>query len=129
MHSESVGYSWSYDTAGRATQQAVFMDGTTSQVGYSYLDAGCGCTTKDLQTITYPYAGIPANQVSYTRDSLNRIKGISLGFWDGYQQEIDSTFVNDVQYNLPNGGISQITYPGYEPSGSNSTIIKMIFSR
>ena len=51
---DSVGYSWSYDEFGRVLQQVAWMDNTTYPVNYSYTEAGCGCSKRDLQSITYP---------------------------------------------------------------------------
>jgi RHS repeat-associated protein len=95
--SESVGYSWNYDAAGRVVQQAMRMDSTDYPLTYSY-NTGCGCAQGDLQSITYPDTTV----VNYTRDSIGRITGISTPSLTPY--------VYSVTYGLPDGSPSTIQY-------------------
>ncbi len=94
---ESTGYSWSFDVAGRVLQQTASIDGTSYTQYYSYTDSGCGCSKADLQSINYPLG----KQVSYSHDTNERVIGIADSDGIGYA---------GIQYGLPNGGISQIQY-------------------
>ncbi len=99
---ESVGYSWSYDQGGRVTQQIMRMDSTNYPVNYSYTPAGCGCSKKDLQSMTYP----DGNEITYTRDPIGRATGIV----DTVISGTSRTYVTDVDYALVDGSVSLISY-------------------
>ena len=107
--SDGIGYSWSFDAAGRTLQQVFSIDGITYPVGYSYTDAGCGCQRADLTSITYPNGF----QISYTRDAASRITAIrDNGYWDyGNYTYGPLYYVGQVSYNAPNGSVSTIQYP------------------
>ena len=46
--SDGIGYSWTYDIGGRATQQVASIDGIQYPLGFSYMEQGCGCAKSDL---------------------------------------------------------------------------------
>ena len=94
--SDGIGYSWTYDIGGRATQQVASIDGVQYPLGFSYLDQGCGCAKSDLRQITYPdgYA------INYGRDAIGRISSIS-----------DSTTTYATySYGAANGAMSDIAW-------------------
>lgn len=93
--SDGIGYSWTYEDAGRPTQQVASIDGAPYSVGYTYSDGGCGCGKRDLVSMSY------STGVSYGRDSIGRIKTITSG---GYQ------YVQDAAYEAPNGALSRLTW-------------------
>ena len=99
---ESVGYSWSYDVVGRVVQQVAQIDNTSYPVTYNYTASGCGCPTKDLQSMTYP-----GNfQVNYTRDSIGRVLGISKP-----NPVLDRDwYVRAVEYDSPHGAPSLVRF-------------------
>jgi hypothetical protein len=102
VQSESVGYSWSYDAAGRVVQQVARTDNTNYPVTYDYTASGCGCPAKDLQSLTYP-----GNfKVNYTRDSIGRVLGIS----NPNPLSDEDWYVRDVEYNSRHGAPSLVRF-------------------
>lgn len=94
--SDGIGYSWTYDIGGRATQQMASIDGVQYSLGFSYLEQGCGCAKSDLQQITYP----DSYAINYSRDAIGRISSIS-----------DSTTTYATySYGAANGAMSGITW-------------------
>jgi hypothetical protein len=109
---ESVGYSWSYDASGRVVQQAMHMDNTDYPVTYNYMASGCGCSKKDLQSITYP----DGSQVNYVRDAIERVIGITPGY------------VSSMSYDSADGSVSSASY-GSNGSAGTENFIKDSFGR
>jgi RHS repeat-associated protein len=99
---ESVGYSWTYDSVGRVLQQVMHMDNTDYQATYSYMATGCGCTKKDLQSITYP----DGSQVTYVRDEIERVISITPGYVSGMSYENADGSLSHALYGT-NGSIGQ----------------------
>jgi RHS repeat-associated protein len=97
---ESVGYNWTYDSAGRVLQQVMPMDNTDYPVTYNYMATGCGCSKRDLQSITYP----DGSQVNYVRDAIERVIGITPGY------------ASNMNYENADGSLSSVSY------GSNGSI-------
>jgi len=100
--SDGIGYSWSYDPAGRVLQQVFAIDGATYPVSYSYTDSGCGCTKTDLVSLTYP-GGF---YIQYNRDSIGRVVGI----WNGAPWPNAYYYVTGVAYGAANGAVSLVDY-------------------
>ncbi|NWG14297.1 MAG: hypothetical protein HXY20_12255 [Acidobacteria bacterium] len=100
--SDGTGYSWSYDTAGRVLDQIFKIDAVTYPLHYSYMDTGCGCTRKDLMSMTYP----GAFEVNYTRDSIGRVLSISKpnAVYD------KDWYLRDVEYEAADGAVSMIRF-------------------
>jgi len=97
--SDGIGYSWSYDPAGRVLQQVFQIDGANYPLTYNYSDSGCGCPGKDLHSITYP----DGKSAIYTRDDIGRVLSIAGSSGPG--------LVQSVSYSSASGAISAIGYP------------------
>ena len=94
--SDGIGYGWTYDIGGRATQQVASVDGVQYALGFSYLDQGCGCAKSDLRQITYPDGYI----INYGRDAIGRISSIS---------DSTTTYAS-YGYGAANGAVSNVTW-------------------
>jgi RHS repeat-associated protein len=98
--SDGVGYSWTFDAGGRATQQVASIYGVQYSHSFSYTASGCGCSQMDLQSLSYP-SGLVIN---YNRDSINRITSI--------KRSTGATYAS-YQYNSPSGAVSQFETGDY----------------
>ncbi len=117
--SEGIGYSWSYDASGRALTQVFSIDGTRYSVSYNYTDSGCGCSKRDLQSMTYPN-GL---RVNYSRDSIGRILSVS-----SPRSPSPIYYIQNIAYDSPEGSPSKLTYASdrYDTLTFNSTGIQTI---
>jgi RHS repeat-associated protein len=118
--SDGIGYSWKYDSVGRATQQVYRIDNTNYPVSYNYTEAGCGCPKSSLLNMTYPNG----MQVDYTRDSIGRLT--SIGSTVSGQPYYD---IQSIAYDSPSGAVSRLSYTsvekqdfGYDSSGRIGSI-------
>jgi hypothetical protein len=91
-----------YRSCRHSAVRLLVMDNTTYPVSYSYTEAGCGCSKRDLQSITYP-GGI---QVNYAHDSIGRLSSIT----ETYNGAHDATYVGGLAYASQSGLLSQIAY-------------------